>query len=50
MSPSTGTVAQEAPLDPDSSMTVVDRKRQGEDSRIGEGATVGLLLLGRDNK
>jgi hypothetical protein len=33
-------VAQAAPLDPDNSMTVVDRERQGVDSRIGEGATI----------
>jgi hypothetical protein len=34
MSPSTGTAAQAAILDPDSSATAVDRERQGEGSLV----------------
>jgi hypothetical protein len=34
MSPSTGTAAQAAILDPDSSATAIDRERQGEGSLV----------------
>jgi hypothetical protein len=39
MIPSTGTAAQAAIVDPDSSAAAVDRGRQDEGSCIGEGAT-----------